>query len=458
MKVYQTNEIKNISIVGSSGSGKTTLTEAMLFESGVIKRRGSVASKNTVSDYFPVEQDYGYSIFPTVFYAEWMNRKLNMIDCPGADDFVGGLITSLSVTDTALMLINAQHGVEVGTQNQYRQIAQLRKPCMFVVNQLDHDKADFEKSVDDLRQHFGKKVVLIQYPIQTGANFNAVIDVLLMKMYTWKPEGGEPAISEIPANEMERASELHNILVEAAAENEEGLMEKYFSDGNLTEEEMRMGIRFGLLHRDVFPVFCLSAGKDMGVRRLMEFLGNIVPYVRDSPAPITTKGQEVPPLKENNTSIYVFKTSIEPHIGEVSFFKVMSGSVKEGDDLYNATRQSKERLTQLYNVCGSIRTKVEELVAGDIGATVKLKNTRTSNTLNGKNADGQFSFIKYPEWKFRRAISAVNQAEEEKLSEVLTRMHEEDLTWIIEYSKELKQLIVHGQGEFHLKTLKWRIE
>ncbi len=458
MKVYQTTEIKNISLVGSSGSGKTTLTEAMLFESGVIKRRGSVEAKNTVSDYFPVEHEYGYSVFPTVFYTEWMGRKLNMIDCPGADDFVGGMITSLSVTDTALMVINAQQGVEVGTQNQYRQIEKLKKPCIFVVNQLDHEKADFDKSVDDLKNVFGNKVVLVQYPIQTGSGFNAIVDVLIMKMLTWKPEGGAPTISEIPASEMSKASELHNILVEAAAEHEESLMEKYFADGNLTEDELRMGIRFGLVHRDIFPVFCVSAGKSMGVRRLMEFLGNVVPYVRDSEAPLASNGQEVPPLKENNTSIYVFKTSVEPHIGEVSFFKVMSGSVKEGDDLYNATRQSKERLTQIYAVCGNIRNKVDELVAGDIGATVKLKNTRTANTLNAKNGDLQFDFIKYPEWKFRRAINAVNQADEEKLSEVLTRMHEEDPTWIIEYSKELKQTIVHGQGEFHLKTLKWRIE
>ena len=343
MKVYQTNEIKNISLVGSSGSGKTTLTEAMLFESGVIKRRGSIEAKNTVSDYFPVEHEYGYSVFPTVFHSEWMGRKLNMIDCPGADDFVGGLITSLSVTDTALMLINAQHGVEVGTQNQYRQIEKLKKPCIFVVNQLDHEKADFDKTVDDLRQNFGNKVVLIQYPIQTGPAFNAVVDVLLMKLYTWKPDGGVPTISDIPANELQRASELHNILVEAAAEHEENLMEKYFADGNLTEDEMRMGIRFGLVHRDIFPVFCISAAKDMGVRRLMEFLGNVVPYVRDSAAPVATNGEEVPPLQEKNASIYVFKTSVEPHIGEVTFFKVMSGKVKEGDDLYNATRQTTER-------------------------------------------------------------------------------------------------------------------
>ena len=458
MKIYQTNEIKNISLVGSSGSGKTTLTEAMLFESGVIKRRGTVEAKNTVSDYFPVEHEYGYSVFPAVFHVEWLEKKLNIIDCPGADDFVGGLITSFSVTDTALMLINAQNGVDAGTQNQYRQIEQLQKPCIFVINQLDHEKADFEKCLSDLKESFGKKVIQIQYPIQTGPFFNAVIDVLLMKMYRWKPEGGIPEILPIPSEHHEKAAELHNILVEGAAEHDENLMEKYFADGSLTEDEMRLGIRKGLVHRDIFPVFCVCAAKDMGVRRLMEFLGNVVPYVSDMPNPVSTTGEEIAPKKENNTSIFIFKTSIEPHIGEVSFFKVMSGSVKEGDDLYNPIRGTKERLTQIYVVAGSIREKVDELVAGDIGATVKLKNTRTGNTLNGKNAETKFTFIKYPAWKYRRAIKAVNQGEEEKLSEILTRMREEDPTWVVEYSKELKQTIVHGQGEFHLKTLKWRIE
>lgn len=458
MRVYQTNEIKNISLVGSSGSGKTTLAEAMLFESGLVKRRGSVEAGNTVSDYFPVEHEYGYSVFPTVLHVEWLNKKLNFIDCPGSDDFVGGLITSLSVTDTALMLINAQQGVEVGTQNQYRQIDKMGKPCIFVINQLDHEKADYENSIENLKENYGAKVIPIQFPISVGPSFHALIDVLLMKLYQWKPEGGAPEILPIPEEYMQKAKDMHNALVEAAAEHDEGLMEKYFSDGSLSEDEMRLGIRKGLTAHDILPVFCVCAGKDMGVRRLMEFLGNVVPYVSDMPYPETTDGTKVTPDKNASTNLYVFRTSVEPHIGEISYFKVMSGTVKEGDDLFNATRNSKERINQLFSVAGQTKEKVDELVAGDIGATIKLKNTRTANTLNDGTSEKQFGFVHYPDWKYRRAIKAVNASDDAKLGEVLNRMHEEDPTWNIEYSKELKQTLVLGQGEFHLKTLKWRIE
>ena len=459
MKVYQSNEIKNISLLGSSGAGKTTLVEAMLYESGVIKRIGSVASKNTVSDYFPVEQEYGYSVFPSVIYAEWLGKKLNIIDCPGSDDFVGGTVTSLSVTDTALILINAQYGVEVGTSNHFLQTEKLAKPVIFVVNQLDQDKADFDQIVFQLKENYGQKVVQIQYPIEVGPNFNAVIDVLLMKMYRWKPEGGAPEILDIPVDQLDKAKELHNTLVEAAAENDEGLMEKFFDKGVLTEDEMREGIRKGLIDRSIYPVFCVCAGRDMGVRRLMEFLGNVVPFVNEMPKPLTKDAQEVEINSNGPTSLFVFKTSVEPHIGEVSYFKVMSGKVHEGDDLINISRSdSKERLSQIYCVAGQNRTKVEELVAGDIGATVKMKNVRTGNTLNGKGSDFEFAPVSYPEPKYRRAIKTQKEGEEERLSEVLTRMHEEDPTWIVEQSKELKQLIVYGQGEFHLRTLKWRLE
>lgn len=458
MKVYQSNEIKNISLLGSSGAGKTTLVEAMLFESGVIKRRGTVAAQNTVSDYFPVEKDYGYSVFSTIIQTEWLDKKLNFIDCPGSDDFIGGVVTSLNVTDTALILINTHYGVEVGTTNHFRYTEKFHKPVIFVTNQLDHDKADFDKTLEQLKENFGPKVVQIQYPVNVGPQFNAVVDVLKMKMYRWKPEGGVPDVLDIPNDQIEKAQELHNILVEAAAEHDEGLMEKFFDQGSLDEEEMRVGIRKGLLHRDMFPVFCVCAGKDMCVRRLMEFVGNVVPSVELTQNPKTIDGQEVKPDPNGPTSLYVFKTSVEPHIGEVSYFKVMSGKVKEGDDVVNVDRGSKERLSQIFAVAGQIRNKVDMLVAGDIGATVKLKDTRTGNTLNEKGCEYDFKEIKYPDPKYRRAIRAASEADEEKLSEVLTRMHEEDPTWIIEQSKELKQTILYGQGEFHLRTLKWRVE
>lgn len=458
MKVYPTNEIKNIALLGGKGSGKTTLTESMLYECGVIKRRGTIDAKNTVSDYFPVEKEYGYSVFSTVFYAEFLNKKLNVIDCPGGDDFVGNAITALNVTDTGVILVNAQYGVEVGTQNIFRTTAALKKPVIFAINQLDGEKADYENVIEQMREIFGKKVIAIQYPLQSGAGFNSFIDVLLMKKYSWGPDGGVPVIEDIPEDQLEHARELHQQLVEAAAENDETLMEKFFEQGHLTEDEMREGIRKGLIDRSIFPVFCVSALKDMGVRRMMEFLGNVVPFVEDMPAPVNIEGEEVRPDSNGPLSLYVFKTTVEPHIGEVSYFKVMSGTLKAGDDLDNMDRGSKERLAQIYCVCGQIKTPVDKLCAGDIGATVKLKDVRTGNTLNAKGCEYRFDFIKYPEPKYSRAVRPVTESDAEKLAGILQRMHEEDPTWIIEQSKELKQTILKGQGEFHLRTLKWRVE
>lgn len=458
MRVYQTNEIKNIALLGSAGSGKTTLAEAMMYESGLIKRRGSVEAKNTVSDYFPVEQEYGYSVFSTVFNVEWNNKKLNIIDCPGADDFIGQAITALNVTDQALILINGQYGPEVGTQNNFRYTEKLKKPVIFLVNQLDSDKCDFDSIITNMKDIYGSKCVQIQYPIETGPGFNSLIDVLLMKKYSWKPEGGAPIIEDIPAEEMDKAMGLHKALVEAAAENDETLMEKFFEEESLTEDEMREGIRKGLVTRSIFPVFCVCAGRSMGVRRLMEFLGNVVPFVSEMPKVHNTRGEEVPAETDGPESLYFFKTGVEPHIGEVSYFKVMSGSVKPGDDLSNADRGSKERIGTIYVCAGANRQPVDCLNAGDIGCTVKLKDVKTGNTLNGKDCDNRFDFIKYPNSKYSRAIKAVNEADTEKLMAALTKMRQEDPTWVVEQSKELKQTIIHGQGEFHLRTLKWRLE
>ena len=458
MKIYQTSEIKNIALLGSAGSGKTTLAEAMVYEAGIIKRRGTVEGKNTMSDYFPVEQEYGYSVFSTVFHVEWNNKKLNIIDCPGSDDFVGGAITALNVTDQAVILINGQYGPEVGTQNAFRYTDKLQKPVIFLVNQLDRDNCDFDALLNNMKEIYGDKCVPVQYPIATGAGFNAVIDVLLMKKYSWKPEGGAPIIEDIPADQMDKAKELHAALVEAAAANDDTLMEKFFESESLTEDEMREGIRKGLVTRSIFPVFCVCAGRDMGVRRLMEFLGNVVPFVSEMPKVRNTRGEEVNPDAAGPTSLYFFKTGVEPHIGEVQYFKVMSGSVKAGDDLTNADRGSKERIGTIYACAGANRIPVDELKAGDIGCTVKLKDVKTGNALDGKDCEWRYDFIKYPNSKYSRAIKAVNEAETEKMMVALTKMRQEDPTWVVEQSKELRQIIVHGQGEFHLRTLKWRME
>lgn len=460
MRVYQTNEIKNIALIGAKGSGKTTLAESMLYEAGVIKRRGTIESKNTVSDFMPVELNLGYSVFPTVFHAEWNNKKLNIIDCPGSDDFVGGAITALNVTDQAVILINGQYGPEVGTQNNFRYTEKLKKPVIFLINQLDSEKCDFDNLILQMQEIYGNKCVQIQYPLETGPNFHSLIDVLIMKKLSWGPDGGEPKREDIPAEEMEKAGELHRALVEAAAENDDTLMEKFFEDENsLTEDELRLGIRKGLINRDMFPIFCVDAHKDMGVQRLMEFLGNVVPFVSDMPAYRDTRGDEVPADTNGPESLYFFKTSMEPHIGEVSYFKVMSGKVKAGDDLTNADRGSKERIGQIYACAGSNRIPVDELEAGDIGCTVKLKDVKTGNTLDGKDFDNvKFDFVKFPRPKYSRAIKAKNPQEMEKMMAALLKMRQEDPTWVVEQSKELRQTIVHGQGEFHLRVLKWRME
>ena len=457
MRIYQTKEIKNIALLGSDGAGKTTLTEALLFESGIINRRGRISQKNTVSDYLPVEQEYGYSVFATPFHVEWNDKKLNIIDCPGSDDFAGAAITALGVTDAAAILINAQNGPEVATQNHYRLAERMGKPVIFVVNRLD-DECDFDNVLEQLRSSYGSKVVPVQFPVKTGQDFNAFIDVLVMKKYSYKPEGGAPTIEDIPADLLDKATEMHHALIEAAAEHDEALMEKFFETEDLTEDEIREGIRAGLVERGICPVCCVCAVKDMGVRRLMEFLGNIVPFVDQMPAVANSRGEEVKCDPAGPTSLFFFKTAVEPHIGEVQYFKVISGTVHEGDDLTNADRGSKERVAQLFVCAGANRIKVSELQAGDIGCSVKLKDVKTGNTLNGKDCDNSFNFIKYPEPKYIRAIRAANEADTEKMMNILARMSQEDPTWVIEQSKELRQILVKSQGEFHLRTLKWRME
>ncbi len=458
MKVYKTNEIKNIAILGNSGSGKTTLAEAMLFECGLIKRRGTVEAKNTVSDYFPVEKEYGYSVFSTIFSYEWKDKLMTFIDCPGSDDFSGNISSALGVTDMAVMLIDATSGVEVGTINQFRQVEALHKPLMFVMNRIDHEKADFENTITNLKEFYGNKVVPIQYPTGSGLAFDGIVDVLKQKLYKWKPGATTPEVLDIPAEEKDKADEYYQILLEAAAENDETLMEKFFDHGTLTEEEMLEGIQKGMISRSLFPVFCLSAEKNMAVHRLMNFLSLAAPSPDQMPAPQNTDGEEINPDSSAATSLFFFKTTVEPHIGEVSYFKVMSGKVKEGDDLNNTNRSSRERIAQMYLVAGQMRNKVEELEAGSIGAAVKLKDVRTGNTLNAKGVDNKFNFIQFPEPRYRRAVKAKTESNTEKLSEALTRMKEEDPSLIIEVSKELKQTIVSGQGEFHLKTMRWRLE
>jgi len=458
MKTYQSDKIKNIVILGNAGSGKTTLSEAILFNGGIIERKGQVEKKNTVSDYKKVEQVNNSSVFPSVLYSINNDNKINIIDVPGLDDFVGGLISGLNPAETGIMLINAQNGVEVGTEIQFRHSETLNKPLIFVVNLLDHEKSNFEKTIESLKERFGNNVVLTQFPVNEGSEFNSFIDVIKMKMYKYPNDGGKPEITDIPSDHLAHAEDLQNELIEKAAENDEGLMEIFFEKETLDENEMRAGIKEGLIQRGIFPVFCISAKKDIGIGRLMEFIVNAIPGPTDMPPSVNAEGNEIKCDPDGPASLFVFKSAIEEHIGEVNFFKVMSGKISVGMDLINTTTQNKERIAQIYVMAGKEKEKVSEMVAGDIGATVKLKETRTNHTLNIAGQNWKFNNIDFPEPKYRTALKPMSEGDEEKLGEALQRMHEEDSTILIEYSKELKQIIVFGQGEYHLNILKWHLD
>ncbi len=456
MKTYSTNQIKNIVLLGNAGSGKTTLAEAMLFEGGVIDRRGDIAGKNTVSDYNTIEQENAGSIFSSVMYTEYNNTKINILDAPGADDFVGGSVSSLHVSDSAVMVINAQNGLEVGTEIHNRWVERFNKPMIFVVNHLDHDKTNFEKTLEMMKERYGGKVAILQYPVNAGPGFDSIIDLIQMKLYKYPADGGKPEITAIPASEADRAEELRAELVEKAAENDEGLMEIFFEKETLEEQEMRKGISTGIINGGMYPIFCTSARKNMGVGRLLEFISNVLPTPDQVAGVSDKKGNEVKVDPKGPATLFIFKSSVESHIGEINFFKVISGEIAEGMDVTNARTSNKERLSQLFTVFGKNRNKVSKMYAGDIGATVKLKATRVNDTLSTGDVD--LAPIAFPAPKFRTAIRPLSEGEEEKIGESLNRIHEEDPTVLIEHSKELKQIILSGQGEHHLNIVKWQLD
>jgi len=458
MKTYLTDQIKNIALLGNSGSGKTTLAEAMLFNGGITERRGTIEGKNTISDYRPIEHENGNSIFSTVLYTEYQNKKINILDTPGLDDFSGGVISSLYASDSAVMIINVQNGVEVGTEIHFRHAEKVHKPLILVINGLDHEKANFEKSIEMMKERLGNNVILIQYPVNEGVGFNSVIDVLKMKLLRYPKDGGAAEVVEIPAEQADKAAELHSALVEKAAESDEALMELFFSNDTLTEAEIRKGISKGILTRGMFPVFCISAKNNIGVDDLMDFIIAEAPSITDMTAPVNSKGNEVKPNPSGAASVYVFKSSIEEHIGEINYFRVYSGKITENLDVINSNNSTKERLSQIYVCAGKNRTRVPELHTGDIGAFVKLKNTKTQHTLNVPGNDWTYSGVQFPEPKYRTAIKAQSESDDEKLGEALNKIHLEDPTIIIEYSKELKQIIVHGQGEYHLNIMRWHLD
>lgn len=458
MNVYPTNEIKNIVLIGAAGSGKTTLAEAMAYEGKVIDRRGSVENDNTLSDNSEIEHIYKRSIYSTILYSEFKGCKLNVVDTPGADDFCGGLFSAFKVADVGVLVFNAQNGFEVGTEIQARYARQHRKPIIAVVNQLDSDKASFDATFESMCAASQVTPVIVQYPVNAGnADFDTFIDVLMMKMYKFKGDTGEREELDIPEEEMERAKELQNTLIEAAAENDDSLMNLYFEEGTLTQDQMRAGLRMGLAKRDLMPVFCCSAKKDIGVKRLMEFIINVAPNPVQAPVFETTDLKEVEADASSETVLFVFKSNVEQHLGEVSYFRVVSGTLKEGMELTNSASGHKEKISQIFAVAGKSRIKVTEMKAGDIGCTVKLKSTKTNSTLYSGVDKIEIAPIVFPEPRYRVAVKAVNSSDEEKLGGLLLRASYEDPTIRVEYSKELKQTIVQGNGEHHLNILKWSL-
>ncbi|HNE29605.1 MAG TPA: GTP-binding protein, partial [Saprospiraceae bacterium] len=378
MAAYDTSKIRNVVLVGHSGSGKTTFAETMLYEAKAISRRGTVADGNTASDYAPLEQQRGHSLFSALLHCSWKDTKINILDTPGLDDFVGEVVTALKVADTAVMMLNARSGVEVGTELIWEYVDKFDTPTIFVINHLDHEKADFEMTLEQAKNRFGSRVLPMQFPVNQGPGFNAIIDALRMVMYVFPAEGGKPEKKNIPAEHQARADELHNALVEAAAENDEGLMEKYFENGTLDEEELAKGLTIGLAHHQFFPVFCASGLKDMGSGRIMGFIHDICPSPADRPAAALAGGGTKPCDPGARPCVFIFKTVNEPKVGNVSYFKVYSGTIKTGDELTNASNGTVERFTQLYESEGKTRDSVDELRAGDIGCTVKLKNSHSN--------------------------------------------------------------------------------
>lgn len=454
----RTQDLRNVVLLGHSGSGKTTLIETMLYEGGVIKRRGTIEGHNTVSDNTDLEHERENTIFSHQMFVNWKNNKINVIDTPGFDDFVGEVVSSLKVADTALIVLNAASGVEVGTELVWEYVEKHRTPAIFVINQMDHPKADYDTTLQQAQERFGSKVVPIQYPLNSGENFNQIIDALRMVMYEFPKSGGKPEKKPIPESELERAKAMHNTLVEIAAENEEGLMEKYFEQGSLSEEELAKGITIALAHQQFFPVFITSGLNDMGSGRVMGFIDDIAPAPSDRPKRIMQDGSEVACDSADATTIFIYKTTSEPQVGMVSYFKVISGTLKSGDELVNAENGETERISQLFVAEGKDRTPVSQLEAGDLGVTVKLKSSHTNNTLNAKGTERKVRAMSFPESRIRKAVFAENTADTEKLFVALHKIQEEDLTLKVEINQETHEAILGGQGQLHIDLVKQRLE
>ncbi len=456
MKVYDTQHIRNVALVGHQGSGKTTLAEAMLYVSGAINRMGSIEEGNTVSDYHPSEIERQMSVFTSMLHTEWDGHKINILDTPGYLDFVAEVLAALRVADTALFVINATEGVAVGTERAWRFAEREGKPSMFVLNHLDHAETNFEQLVEQIRNHFGRGATVVQLP--AGQGTRAIIDVLLMKQLRFPAGGKEMIVEDIDPAFRERAEQLHQELVENIAENDEELMELYFEQGELSEDQMRKGLREAMIRRQLFPIFLTSAKENIGISRLMGFIDNVCPSPADMPSPPLEAGDELKADPEGPEVLFVYRTMAEQHVGEYSFFRAYSGTLEQGMDLENAQTGSTERIGQIYTINGKQRESLPKMMAGDLGAVVKLKNTHTNNTLRRKGTPYVVAPIEFPEPIYWVAVKPLHQGEEDKLASGLHQLREEDPSLVVKHDPLLKQILLGGQGELHLQIARYRLK
>ncbi|HEX9782934.1 MAG TPA: elongation factor G [Opitutaceae bacterium] len=462
MKEHNSSAIRNFAIVGHASSGKTMLAEAMLACSGLIGRMGSIAAGTTGSDYHTSEKEHGISVHASLLNLEWQDRKFNIIDTPGYQDFISEGLGALRVGDFALVVIHASHGVHVGTDKVWDYASRYGLPKMVVINALDKEHANFDAVLSQVREHFGRNVFPMTVPVSTGPGFNQVLDVMRSELITFKPDG-TGKYEETPATgEMaERVKALHRELIEYVAESDTGLMEKYFEQDGLSEEQMRAGIHRAIQEQVFIPLYATSAEINVGVARLMDFIA------RYGSSPVDRLVVEARDADDREVEValggadpvcYIFKTMNEPGVGELSFFRVYSGTVRSGGELYNSSRKNSERVGQIFVLNGHSRTPTPSLSAGDLGAAVKLRDTHTGDTLCGPKFVVSLPRVEYPRPNIHGALKLRSKGDEDKIAVGLATLHEEDPTFLWRVDSEIHQTIISGQGELHMQIIVERLK